>query len=197
MSALSYIARRLRITPSHDPSLIIRDVAYFSGTDAHVNHKLDIFLPVRSPDSSEAEAIQSAEEEPVAVLEENEKRVPIVFHVHGGGWVRGSRTNEWRGGPSVGRTCAQQGFIGVVVSYRLARISPISFLAWALIFGLLILIISFCLRSWQLITGYAAFMTVAYAYNFLYRVRIPVNLEHVSSTSFARCFSTVRRNPSA
>ncbi|CAF3366984.1 unnamed protein product [Rotaria sp. Silwood1] len=48
MSILSYLARHLYLTSNYDPSLIVRDVAYFSGTDAHVNHKLDIFLPAPS-----------------------------------------------------------------------------------------------------------------------------------------------------
>ncbi|CAF4619965.1 unnamed protein product, partial [Rotaria magnacalcarata] len=75
---------------------------------------------------------------------------------------------------------AKEGFVGVVASYRLARISPISFFTWSFIFGLIILITSLAILSWQLITGYVAFMIVAYAYKFLYKVRIPVNLEHVS-----------------
>jgi hypothetical protein len=166
---LSYLARRLHLTPKFDPSLIIRNVAYFSGSDAHVNHKLDIFLP--SPSTN---LLASTDEE------EPQKKVPIIVHVHGGGWVRGSRTNEWRGGPSVGRTCAKEGFVGIVVSYRLARISIISFAAWSLIFGLIILITSLALLSWQLITGYIVFMTAVYVYNFLYQVRHLVNLDHVS-----------------
>ena len=175
MSALSSLARRLRLTPNFDPSSIIRDVAYFSGSDAHVNHKLDIFLPststkLLSPSTTE----ESTEEEP-------QRKVPIVVHVHGGGWVRGSRTNEWRGGPAVGRSCTKEGFVGVVVSYRLARISPISFTAWSLIFGLILLIISLALRSWQLIVGYISFMIAIYVYHFLCKVKSPVNLEHVSS----------------
>ena len=169
MSILSHLARWLHLTPSHDPSLIIRNVAYFSGSDAHVNHKLDIFLP-----SSSNNLLSSSDEE------ESQKKVPIIVHVHGGGWVRGSRTNEWRGGPSVGRTCAKEGFVGVVVSYRLARVSFISFAAWASIFGLIISIISLALLSWQLITGYIGLMAVAYIYRFLYEIRHPVNLDHVS-----------------
>jgi hypothetical protein len=172
MSILSYFARRLHLTPHYDPSLIIRNVAYFSGSDAHVNHKLDIFLP-----SSSSNLLSSSENEEEEVPQ---KKVPIIVHVHGGGWVRGTRTNEWRGGPSVGRSSAKEGFIGVVVSYRLARVSLISFITWSLILGLIISTISLALLSWQLITGYIALMIVAYAYNIFYKVRSPVNLEHVS-----------------
>ncbi|CAF0826250.1 unnamed protein product [Adineta ricciae] len=169
MSFLSYLARLLHLTPYHDPSLIIRNVAYFSGSDAHVNHKLDIFLPSPSPKSL------------LASTDENisQKKVPIVVHIHGGGWVRGSRTNEWRGGPSVGRMCAKEGLVGVVVSYRLARVSLVSFTTWAFTLGLIVAIISLSLSSWQLFTGYLAFMTVIYVYNFLYKVRVPVNIEHM------------------
>jgi len=171
MSILSYLARHLHITPSYDRSLIIRNVDYFSGSDAHVNHKFDIFLP--SPSNNLLSSSTDEGEEP-------QKKVPIIVHIHGGGWVRGSRTNEWRGGPSVGRTCAKEGFIGIVVSYRLARISLISFMTWSFILGLIISITSLALLSWQLITGYIAFMTVMYVYHFLYKARTPVHLEHVS-----------------
>jgi len=171
MSYIYYLKRVLHITPKYDQSLIIRNVAYFSGSDAHVNHKLDIFLPFPKASSTTTPNVQQ---------ETTKKETPIVVHVHGGGWTRGTRTSEWRGGPTVGRTCAREGFVGVVVSYRLARISLISFLAWSFIFGLIIIIIGLALLSWQLITGYIAFMTFAYAYNFLYKVRKPVNVEHVS-----------------
>jgi hypothetical protein len=171
MSFLQYLKRLLHLTPKYDQSLIIRNIAYFSGSDAHVNHKLDIFLPFPkapvTPTSNESE-------------ETIKKQIPVIVHVHGGGWVRGSRTNEWRGGPTVGRTCAREGFVGVLVSYRLARLSLISYIAWSLIFGLIIIIIGLALLSWQLITGYVAFMAAAYAYNFFYKVRHPVNVEHVS-----------------
>lgn len=170
MSISSFLARLLHIRSTYDTSLIVRDVAYFSGTDAHVNHKLDIFRPVSSKS-----LLSSSNDE-----EASQKKVPIVVHIHGGGWVRGSRTNEWRGGPAVGRTCAKEGFIGVIASYRLARMSPVSFFTWSLIFGLILIAISIGLRSWQLFTGYLAFMTVAFAYNFLYKARTPVNLDHVS-----------------
>jgi hypothetical protein len=170
MSILSYLARLLHLTPRYDPSLIIRNVAYFPGSDAHVNHKLDIFLP-----SSSTNLLSSTDED------HSPTKISIIIHIHGGGWVHGSRTNEWQGGPSVGRSCAKEGFVGVVVSYRLARISFVSFFTWAIILGLIIIIASLSLRSWQLITGYIALMTVAYFYNFFYKVRTPVNVEHVSS----------------
>ncbi|CAF0754483.1 unnamed protein product [Adineta steineri] len=168
MSILSSLARRLHLTPQYDPSLIIRDVAYFSGSDAHVNHKLDIFLPAPSTN-----LLSSTDEG------DTQKKVPIIVHIHGGGWVRGSRTNEWRGGPSVGRTCAKEGLVGVVVSYRLASPSLLSFLTWSLIFGLIIAIPSVAFLSWQLFTGYIAFMAVIYAYKLFYGVREPVNVHHM------------------
>jgi hypothetical protein len=171
MSYIYYFKRLLHITPKYDQSLIVRNIAYFSGSDAHVNHKLDIFLPFPKPIS-----VTTSNEE----QETSKTQTPIIVHIHGGGWVRGTRTSESRGGPVVGQTCAREGFVGVVVSYRLARSSPISFLAWSLIFGLIIIIIGLALLSWQLITGYIAFMMFAYAYNSLYKVRTPVNVEHVS-----------------
>ena len=167
MSVLLSLKRFLHLTPAYDPSLTVRNVAYFSGSDAHVNHKLDIFLPAASNDARERPA-------------EGQAGIPIIVHVHGGGWVRGSRSHERRGGPTVGRSCAQQGFVGIVVSYRLARISLMSYLAWSFIFGLAIIVVGLALLSWQLITGYLTFMLAAYAYHFFFRVRVPVNVEHVS-----------------
>ena len=171
MAKLYYLKSLLHLAPKYDQSLIIRDIVYSSGSDAHVNNKLDIFLPLPAMTSA---TTANQEQETIR------KPIPIIVHVHGGGWIRGSRTDEQRGGPVAGRTCAREGFVGVVVSYRLARISLLSFVAWALIFGLVIIIIGLALLSWQLITGYVAFMTFAYAYNFFYRVRKAVNVEHVS-----------------
>ena len=170
MGILPRLKRFLRLTPRYDPSLTIRDIAYFSGSDAHVNHKLNIFLPTLPNDA----------DLPSPEANTDQKHIPVIVHVHGGGWVRGNRTSERRGGPTVGRTCARHGYVGVVISYRLARISVVSFLAWSLIFGLIIIIIGLALLSWQLITGYFAFMIAMYAYHFLRRVRSPVNIEHVS-----------------
>lgn len=172
MSYKYHVKRFFRLTPKYDQSLIVRDVAYFPGSNAHVNHKLDIFLPF--PKANPPAEVSNEQQET------NRQRIPIVVHVHGGGWIRGTRSNEWRGGPTIGRTCAREGFVGVVLSYRLARISLISFLAWSLSFGLIIIIIGLGLLSWQLITGYVAFMAFMYGYNVLYRVRVPVHIEHVS-----------------
>ncbi|CAF0895069.1 unnamed protein product [Adineta ricciae] len=170
MTIIDKLKSLLHITPTYDPSLTVRNIAYFSGVDAHVNNKLDIFLP-----AGRANSVQTF----TAQTEIDRRRIPVIVHVHGGGWVRGSRTSEGRGGPTVGRTCAQEGFVGVVISYRLARISLISYLAWSLIFGLVIIIVGIGLLSWQLIAGYVAFMAVAYGYNFFYKVRKPVNIDHM------------------
>ncbi|CAF3271420.1 unnamed protein product [Rotaria socialis] len=113
MSFIYYLKCLLHLTPKYDQSLIIRDVAYFSGSDAHVDNKLDIFLPFPKVDSSVATSDEQQDT--------SKKRIPIIVHIPGGGWIRGS--------PTVGRTCAREGFIGVVVSYRLARRSLLSFLA--------------------------------------------------------------------
>ena len=169
MSILSNLARRFRLSPNYDPSLIIRDVAYFSGSDAHVNHKLDIYLP----SSSTTLSSPSTEEEP-------QRNVPVIVHVHGGAWINGSHTNELFCSPLIGRTCAREGYVGVVISYRLARVSPTSFMGWSMILGLIILILSFALHYWYLITGYLIFIFTFYIYRFFYKVRTLVNLEHVS-----------------
>jgi len=49
---------------------------------------------------------------------------PVVVHVHGGGWQRGDRKNEFYGGPFMGRSYAQRGFVSVVVSYRVGVAFP-------------------------------------------------------------------------
>lgn len=171
MSRLYYIKSYLHLTPKYDQSLIVRDIAYFDGTDVHVNNKLDVFLPFPKTNPATGK-IEEQKTSPSST--------PVIVHIHGGGWIRGGRTDEQRGGPVAGRTCAREGFVGVVVSYRLARISLVSFIAWALIFGLAIIIVGIALLSWQLIAGYAIFMIAAYAYNAFYRVRKAVNLDHVS-----------------
>ncbi len=45
MSYLYDIKRVFHLTLKYDQSLIIGNVVYFFGSDVHVNHKLDIFLP--------------------------------------------------------------------------------------------------------------------------------------------------------
>jgi len=71
--------------------------------------------------------------------------IPIVLHVHGGGWQRGDRSSEWRGSPNAARSVARHGMIGVVISYRLAAPAWFGRIVRAMIgagilFGLLALI---------------------------------------------------------
>eukprot|EP01012_Entosiphon_sulcatum_P042370 TRINITY_DN5637_c0_g1_i1.p1 TRINITY_DN5637_c0_g1~~TRINITY_DN5637_c0_g1_i1.p1 ORF type:complete len:270 (-),score=31.32 TRINITY_DN5637_c0_g1_i1:41-850(-) len=51
----------------------------------------------------------------------NSTPVPVVIHIHGGGWVRGDRSYSFYGSPSMCRAYAQRGFISVAVSYRLGK----------------------------------------------------------------------------
>ncbi|CAF1098849.1 unnamed protein product [Rotaria sordida] len=74
MSYLYYLKRFVHITPKYDQSLIIRNVAYFSDF-----------------------SIQTSSEQ----QETNKKQIPIIVHIHGGGWVRDSRANKWRGDPTM------------------------------------------------------------------------------------------------
>lgn len=169
MNVVSYFRHLLHLTPRYDSALTIRNVVYCNTSDVHVNHKMDIFLPKLSNQTSSSASTTSS----------TEKQIPIVVHVHGGGWVRGSRIDEGRGGPTVGRTCARHGYIGVVVSYRLARISLLSYFAWSLIFASVIIIIGIALFSWQLILGYFIFMMGIYLYHYLFQVHSPIHIEHV------------------
>uniref|UniRef100_A0A6B2L8J7 BD-FAE-like domain-containing protein n=1 Tax=Arcella intermedia TaxID=1963864 RepID=A0A6B2L8J7_9EUKA len=50
--------------------------------------------------------------------------LPVVFHVHGGGWQRGDRKTSFYGGPFMGYNYAQHGFIAVVISYRVSVLFP-------------------------------------------------------------------------
>ena len=168
MTIISYLRHLLHLTPHYDPTLTIRNLAYFDSNDAHVNHKMDIFLPAVPATSSTTE-----------------NQLPVVVHVHGGGWVRGSRIDEGRGGPTVGRTVARHGYVGVVVSYRLARISLLSYLAWSFIFGLIIIIVGAAILSWQLVVGYLICMIGVYLYHLLFQVRSPVHIEHVRNVRHA------------
>jgi acetyl esterase/lipase len=49
-----------------------------------------------------------------------EEVLPVVIHIHGGGWVRGDRKDVFRGAPSFGIAYAQMGCVAVCVSYRLS-----------------------------------------------------------------------------
>jgi acetyl esterase/lipase len=81
-------------------------------------HKLDIYLPSSMKAS-----------------------LPVVVCVHGGGWMRGDRRDEWRGAPVIGRALATRGFVVVCPSYRLAPATRLGFSAIlgviAMIFGLI------------------------------------------------------------
>jgi acetyl esterase/lipase len=76
----------------------IADVAYVpaSAPDFDTkNHRLDIYQPKKSPTPR-----------------------PVVLFIHGGSWNSGSKDNVlYR---AIGRRLAKQGFVGVVISYRLS-----------------------------------------------------------------------------
>lgn len=48
-------------------------------------------------------------------------KLPVVFHIHGGGWIRGDRKIPFYGSPPMCIGYAQNGFIAVAPSYRLGR----------------------------------------------------------------------------
>ncbi|CAF1264469.1 unnamed protein product [Didymodactylos carnosus] len=140
MYSLSNVTSRLRFTPVD--TNVIHNIVYYNGTEsepAHVNHRLDIWIPPTpspSPQSTESTTnIQS-------------QKIPIVIHVHGGGWQRGNKNNEWRGGPNIGRCVAKENMIGVVISYRLAAPSIYVLLLRCLILAILISIpLSFIIKK--------------------------------------------------
>ncbi|WP_317928458.1 alpha/beta hydrolase [Halioxenophilus sp. WMMB6] len=71
------------------------DIAY----GHHERHKLDIYCPNNAKGNS----------------------LPVVLFVHGGGFLKGDKgsVQHWHN-TNVGRLCAQAGFVGVVINYRLA-----------------------------------------------------------------------------
>lgn len=48
------------------------------------------------------------------------KPLPVMIHMHGGGWVRGDRKDAFRGAPSFCIAYAHMGFVAVAPSYRLS-----------------------------------------------------------------------------
>lgn len=103
--------------------MVVKDVAYL-GHAGSLHHRLDLFLPDRRKYTGAA---------------------PVVIHVHGGGWQRGSKSSEWRGAPVFGRTCASHGVVVVCVGYRLAPPSISAHLMGAGIIGPLAALL--CLSS--------------------------------------------------
>ncbi len=73
----------------------LTDIGYFEGVGKDTaKHKLDLFLPP------------------------NPENAPVFFFVHGGAWVQGDK-NFFGIYSAIGRLAAQNGMIGVVISYRL------------------------------------------------------------------------------
>lgn len=72
---------------------IIADIPYYDGEDAdRVRHTLDLYLP------------------------QTEAPFPLVFYVHGGAWVGGSKDSY----ANIGRALAAEGLGVVIVNYRLS-----------------------------------------------------------------------------
>ncbi len=78
------------------PVKVIENVAYYDGADADaVRHRLDLYLP------------------------EGRKDAPVLFFVHGGGWVEGSK-NQFGVYAVLGCMFARKGIILVCPNYRLS-----------------------------------------------------------------------------
>lgn len=112
---------------------IIEDISYYNrlgsrNTHDHEQtlldkesgrHTLDIYLPVRN--------------EVETKTDKKKKLSPVVIHVHGGGWQRGNKSNEWRGGPTFGRRLSKEGYTTIVLSYRLSDVNRFVLTFWSLI----------------------------------------------------------------
>ena len=77
---------------------LISDIAYVAG--GHPKQKLDIYTPQEIPGSTS---------------------LPVVIHVHGGGWVRGDKGRRFYGSPDMAAGYARRGIIAVAPSYRLGH----------------------------------------------------------------------------
>ncbi len=69
------------------------NIPYITPFDGLDKHKLDVYFPV------------TTEQVSTSTLR------PIVIHFHGGGWVRGDRKDEFRGGPAACRDFSASGRI--------------------------------------------------------------------------------------
>jgi len=109
---------------------VVRNISYFeAGPELKKCCRLDVYLPSEHS------------------LEPGQK-CPVVIHVHGGGWQRGSK--QMRGSPVFGRACAAEGMVAVLMDYRLADgtlwFAICRALPYALLAGLAVLLLSFVIR---------------------------------------------------
>ena len=104
-----------------------------------------------------------------------------MAYLHSDSWINSTRFNKLFCSPLTGHTYVREELIGAVVSFRLARISPISFTTGSFILGLIILIILLAFCPKQPIMIYIGFMLLVYAYHLLWQVRSLVNLKHAST----------------
>ena len=82
--------------PNHFETKIIRNIAYYQGPDADpVRHRLDVYVP------------------------KDQKDFPVLFMVHGGGWIRGNKDHLGIYS-SLGRTFSRHGIAVVCPNYRLS-----------------------------------------------------------------------------
>jgi acetyl esterase/lipase len=68
----------------------------YLGNNIHDN-TLDVFIPENIAES---------------------QKLPVVMHVHGGGWQRGHKDAVFYGAPFVGNAFMEKGFVSVVINYR-------------------------------------------------------------------------------
>jgi len=118
--------------PPAYPIEVLRDVDYSDGRSSCA--KLDVYFS------------------PIALRKHmrarGEASVPVTLHVHGGGWQRGHKGSEWRGGPVAGRASARHGLVACVVSYRLHPTDPTVGAVWAAMLTLLLTSLASAVSSW-------------------------------------------------
>jgi len=95
------------------PVEVVRNVPYVASGQEPViqmganKHALDIYRPVGTGETLLTAASASFP-----------KLLPVVLHIHGGGWRWGDRSSRFLGSPPLCTHYAEQGFLAVALSYR-------------------------------------------------------------------------------
>eukprot|EP00455_Lapot_gusevi_P031641 TRINITY_DN3439_c0_g1_i1.p1 TRINITY_DN3439_c0_g1~~TRINITY_DN3439_c0_g1_i1.p1 ORF type:complete len:429 (-),score=40.46 TRINITY_DN3439_c0_g1_i1:68-1354(-) len=156
---------------------VFKNIRYYSGPESHDKHELDLYLP-------HDETIDPT------------RPVPVLLHVHGGGWQRGDRSAVWRGGPPCGYACGSSGIATVVISYRLAPPSVFGLFLRSVVLALFISAlfvygvswVSPVLQSWPFSIVFPVVFGILFLSNLIYfhcfgsyhgKVRYPAQVEDV------------------
>eukprot|EP00759_Apiculatamorpha_spiralis_P003372 PhF_6_TR11583/c0_g1_i1/m.18734 len=88
------------ITFSTTSVKVHRNICYVTPKNKDWKNQLDVYTPTEATEG---------------------QNLPVVFHVHGGGWKRGDRSYGFYGSPSVCNAMASKGVVAVAPSYHLCE----------------------------------------------------------------------------